>query len=827
LTPSDPIQWQRVEAIFFAALDVPPDARDRWLADHCADEPHLVSQVQALLQADARGDGQIERAVGEAMRTLTPVEPGVRLGAYMLVREIGRGGMGTVFQAIRADGEFHQTVAIKVIKRGLDTDAILRRFRQERHILARLDHPGIARLLDAGTSPDDRPYLVMEFVDGVPLADYQATLREKLSLFTGICEAVQHSHERQVLHRDLKPGNILVTAGGQAKLLDFGIAKWLDPELAPETAPETEYGHSPLTPDYASPEQLRHEPLTERTDVWALGVILREFTAGESALPGALRRIIRQATEPEPRHRYASAAALGLDLRRYLDGERVSARRWRIGRRTWLIAAAFTVIAGIGLWWTLARRQTAGSLDSLAVLPFVGLGASAADESLADGLTAELIQQLGAVPRLKVPGRTASWQYRGRVFDPREAGRALGVAAVLEGSVREWGGQVRIVVQLIAVRDGFHLWAGSYNRTGGNALRTQDEVARLIVDELRSRLAAGWNERGRSQPNGEAERAFLEGYQLFHAKSINEEWTGGIPPRLEASIAAFERAIQLDPEFAAAWAGLAEVSDWAVDLDESRRSAFRQRAEAAARRALDLEPTNALALLTLGNAYFAHDRNLRRAEPYLRRAVELSPRSTGMHSDYADLLFALGRHEEALSVLRRIQILEPGSPRPSGRIAVLAAMLGRHDEARAAARAALGRDPQYRHALWAAAFLSEREGAAVQAIEGYRKLLTLHPSDDRALASLGSLLARQGAKAEARGIAARLRSMTERGRRREVFEALVLASLGESAAALTLLEKAWERHDPNLINLELDPRFRSLSSEPRYQAILRRLAGLR
>ena len=822
-----------------------------------------------MLRMDEEASGRLDGVVAAAANSLPPGTretddyTGRRIGNYLLVREVGEGGMGVVYQGIRADGEFHQAVAIKVIRKRIRSESVLRRFRQERHILARLDHPNIARMFDAGTTAEGLPFLVMDYIDGRPVTAFceerGLDTHAKLKLFIEICEGVQHAHDRQVVHRDLKPNNILVTAEGRPKLLDFGIAKWLDPNIAPETAVKTATGFSPLTPEYASPEQQLGRAITERTDVFALGAVLFEMLTGEKAsaygplararLTGGLAPLLWKAMAPEPDERYSSAHELAEAVRRVMDHDgqtpipgcpddaiadgRAASRRpwWRTKRGMAWVAAVALASAAIIYWrfsfWTNEVR-------SVAVLPFVNLGTQATEDRVAEGLTEDIITQLALIPGLKVPSRTAVWQYRGKVLDPRDAGRALGVGTVLEGSVRRSGNRVRVVAQLIDVRDGFHLWAQSYDREGEDALAVQSAVSRLIGQDLQTRLSGdgNWNEAGRADPDGEAQRVYLEGYRLFQMDAIRREWAAlrdarGIPPRMVETIRAFERATELDPQFAGAWAGLAEVTEWAASWSDDARKQFRGQAEGAARKALSLEPTNAIAMATMGLIYHSHDWDLRRAEPYLRQAVELRPRSTGLQGDYANCLVALGRYDEARELLERGQILEPGSPRPSGRLALLMAQLGDSAEARRYAKDSLGRDPRYRYAMLALAYADELDGNLDAAENAYREILRVHPTEDRTLASLGALLARRGRRGEAVLMGARLRDMVTRGRRREVFEAIVRTALGDRRTALTRLEQAWERHDPNLLNLELELHLAPLAGEPRFEAIKAKLRALR
>src|SRR5688500_10138523 len=288
-----PERWQKVEEIFQAAVDLLPDERERYIAQVCANDTTLRRDVESLLsQHDSAGElldqpfyGNTELNVFESFVEEEDPMLGRRLGAYRIEREIGRGGMGAVYEASRADNEFNKRAAIKLVKRGMDTDFILRRFRKERQILAALDHPHIAGLMDGGTTDDGLPYFVMEYIEGQPLYSYcdahQLSISERLKLFRSICDAVHYAHQKQVVHRDIKPSNVLVTSEGVPKLLDFGFAKLLNPQLAGDiTHDPTATAMRLMTPEYASPEQVQGAPTTPSTDVYSLGVLLDELLTG-------------------------------------------------------------------------------------------------------------------------------------------------------------------------------------------------------------------------------------------------------------------------------------------------------------------------------------------------------------------------------------------------------------------------------------------------------------------------------------------------------------------------------------------------------------------
>ncbi|MEM7356684.1 MAG: serine/threonine-protein kinase, partial [Acidobacteriota bacterium] len=297
-----PERWQRLKEIFSQAAALPPEGREAFLAQSCGDDSAMRHEVESMLESDREtatldDDNPIVRFLGHTLPSGPFQER--RFGSYRAVGEIGRGGMAVVYAAVRDDDQYHQQVAIKLIKRGMDTDAIIARFRQERQILAHLVHPNIARLLDGGLTEDGLPYLVMEHIEGLPIHLYcernQLTTAERLQLFRTVCAAVHFAHQKLVVHRDLKPSNILVADDGEPKLLDFGIAKLLAPDSAISALAATVEGRAPMTPEYASPEQVRGEPTSTSSDTYALGVLLYQLLTGQR--PYRLERLSPQEME--------------------------------------------------------------------------------------------------------------------------------------------------------------------------------------------------------------------------------------------------------------------------------------------------------------------------------------------------------------------------------------------------------------------------------------------------------------------------------------------------------------------------------------------------
>ena len=396
-----PERWREAQRLFHEARDKPAAERSAFVAAEAAGDAELAAEVTSLLAADADSGGFLETPASP------PEAPRTRVGAWQILHEIGHGGMGTVYLGERADGPFKKRVAVKVVRRGMDTEAVLKRFRQERQILAGLEHPNIARLLDGGNTEDGLPYLVMEYVEGEPLTAWCTRrgldVAARLALFRTICATVQFAHQNLVVHRDLKPGNITVTADGTPKLLDFGIAKLLNADLAGTTRDLTVAGGGAFTPEYASPEQIKGERITTASDVWSLGVLLYELLAGvrpfgaagappgevakavletepekpsaaaaraggermRRRLEGDLDTIVLKALRKEPERRYASAEQLSEDLRRHLEGAPVKARRdtftYRTGKflsrhRAAVAAAALVLVALVGGILATARQ---------------------------------------------------------------------------------------------------------------------------------------------------------------------------------------------------------------------------------------------------------------------------------------------------------------------------------------------------------------------------------------------------------------------------------------------------------------------------------------
>jgi hypothetical protein len=462
-------RWRQVEPLLDAALDLPAEQRRAFLDSASAADAELRAEVERLLRACEESEHFLWKPAEELAAPMlanlaadfdrpAPAVPGTRIGAYRILEEAGRGGMAAVYRAERADGQFRKRVALKLVLAGaVPEEELLRRFREERQILAELEHPGIARLLDGGVTGEGLPWFAMEYVEGAPIDRYcderRLDVPARLALFCAVCDAVHHAHRRRIVHRDLKPGNILVTApgeeqtgAGRVKLLDFGIAKLLAAESGAEAGERTRPGLRLLTPEYASPEQVRGETVTPAADVYALGVLLIRLLSGRRAHAG-LDAIVRQATSERPEQRYTDAGELAAEVRRHLQGEPVEVRRGAHGLRAVLTFGAATLVLALALAAWFPRDESTAPVidpDAIVVAPF-HVAVEGPFDYLHEGLVDLLATSLnGETGSRAVDPRAAIAAWRGAIGSEPNAlapasaqriARGLGAGLLLMGTV--------------------------------------------------------------------------------------------------------------------------------------------------------------------------------------------------------------------------------------------------------------------------------------------------------------------------------------------------------------------------------------------------------
>ena len=781
---------------------------------------------------------------------------GQTLGHYRILEQIGAGGMGVVYRA--HDQRLDRDVAVKVLPPGtLADEAGRKRFRREALTLSKLNHPNIETIFDFDTQ-DGVDFLVMELIPGNALDQklLVGALSEKEVLRLGqqLAEGLAAAHAEGVIHRDLKPGNLHITADGRLKILDFGLARLLQPiSDAGVTESLTETQAVTGTLPYMAPEQLRGEKVDARSDIWAAGAVLYEMAAGQrpfgaklaSALSAdiqhkpslpprqlnpkislRLEEIILKCLEKEAENRYQSAKELHVDLRRLASpAVAAPASRARRGRGlyAWGALGSVGILFAAVLWLNVGRIREGlfGAprpvlIESLAVLPLANLSGQPEQEYFADGMTEELITDLAKIRALKVISRTSAMQYKGVRKPLPLIARELGVDGVIEGSVLREGDQVRITVQLIQGKTDQHLWANSYHRELRGVLALQGEVAQAIADEIKVQLTPQELARltAARAVNPEAYQLYLKGnFQLLKS---NEEG-------FRRAIEYFEQAIERDSTYASAYAGLsmayAEMGSWFGSLSQED---VRSKAKEAAMRAVQLDDRLAEAHFALGQVkrYFAWD--WPGTESEFTRGMELNANSSWARMNFANHLTAMGRFEESIAAGKQTLEIDPLSPAVYNELGWALKHAGRYQAALEQYRKGLELDPDFEQSRWVLGELYLETGRYQEALSETDKLVGLAPGKD-SMSWAANVYARVGRRAEARRILNELKERAKQEYVSPVAFARIFAGLGETEQALNLLEKAFADRDVRLVMLKVESAWAPLRSNPRFQDLLRRM----
>ena len=795
---------------------------------------------------------------------------GRRFGAYEVLRQIGEGGMGEVYLARRADDEYSKQVAIKLVRVRTGSDMLADRFRQERQILAGLEHPNIVRLLDGGTTEEGWPFFVLDYVEGQPIDAYcdahDLPVADRLRLFLDVCSAAQYAHERHIVHRDLKPGNILVSADGVVKLLDFGIAKVLMGDETRTFDGATAATGRMMTPEYASPEQVRGDPTTTATDIYALGVVLYRLltgrtpyrvtaqrphelmvaiceqeparpstaitkspTASASYLSADVDAIVLKALRKEPQHRYESAGAFAADIKRYLEGMPVTARRgtaaYRAGkffrRHRWAVAATLLValvaaIGSVAYVRTMSRRAGLANAPSrsVAILPFHAMGNVADEDYLAVGMADALINRLSNVRQLAVRPTSAILKY-GATSDVTAAARELRVDAVLDGRVQRQGNRIRVTAQLIGARDGATMWGDTFDEPFTDLFAVQDAISHRVAEALLRRLTP--DDRGRLAASGTKDP---EAFQLYLRGRY--QWNKRTEDGFRKAIELFTQAIERDPQYAAAHAGLSDIYLNLFDYGLMPAREATAKATAAATQALQLDDRLSEAHNSLAHVYL-HDWRWADAEREFKRAIDLSPSYPSAYHWYALYLTAVGRTKEAVAAIERAQELDPVSLRISADVGQAYNAARMPDRAIEQEGRVLELDPTFRVAFWIRGMAYEQKGMLREAIEQFREALKRAPTSRNYLAALAHALALQGDKMEARRIVVDLEQRRKPDDGGAFFIALVYVGLGETETALNWLQAACDERSGSVRYLKVEPRLDPVRYHPRFRALMQRV----
>jgi TolB-like protein/Tfp pilus assembly protein PilF len=758
---------------------------------------------------------------------------GRTLGIYEVLSLLGAGGMGEVYRA--RDSKLNRDVALKVLPNAFALDADrLARFRREAQAVAALNHPHIVTIFSI-EERDDVPFMTMELIEGRTLdreiPEGGLSVARFFDIAVALADALSAAHRKHIIHRDLKPANVMVTDDGSVKILDFGLARTVAPDVVNLAETVTAIGLTAAgtivgTIPYMSPEQVESKALDHRTDLFSLGIILYELATGErpfqgqssaglvssilkdhpeplakrrADLSGAVSRLIAQCLEKQPRDRIQTANEVLVEL--------------KAQRRAWELGAGAADRAVRDSTPPLVERAA-----SIAVLAFTDMSAAKDQDWFCDGIAEEILNALTPLKNLKVAARTSAFSFKGKGDDLRTIGEKLNVRTVLEGSVRRAGDRVRITVQLSDAQSGYQLWSERYDRELKDIFDVQDEIAKATAERLLVTLVGGKDDRlvDQATENIEAYQLYLQGRALVDRRGAN------VPTGLEL----LRKAVDLDPRYALAWAGVADALTVMAYSGAARGSESKREAMAAARRSIALDPTSAVGHTTLACAALLYENDRAAAKQSFERALQLKPSHAMGRCWYGNfyLGWACGDFEHAVPEVRRALDSDPLSAYVTMTLGVCLFTAGQLNEAIDVCRRATNLDPESFVSQWAlgiALGLAGRFEEALSSLHAAAQMSERHPLS---LVGLAGVYGPWGKVAEASAVHRELRDRASQRYVSPTHLALTAEAAGHREEALVFARRAWDEREPSFILWARHfPQYRALHSDPRFAAILREM----
>ncbi len=740
---------------------------------------------------------------------------------YEIIEELGKGGMGRVYRAY--DKQLEEEVAIKLLKSEIAADKkILDRFKNEIKLARKIIHKNVCRMHDLHEEKDIK-FITMEYVAGEDLKSMirmaaGLSIRAVLSIGKQICEGLAEAHGLGVVHRDLKPQNIMIDRSGNAKIMDFGIARSIREKGI--TGPSVLVG----TPEYMSPEQAEAKDVDHRSDIYSLGIVLYEMATSHKPFEGdtALSIAMKQKSESpkDPRDFNPQIPEeLGRLILKCMEKERERRYQGVDEIHSGLAAiASGTSTTGIAAAKVPDTKKIpeAEWKKSIAVLPFSNLSPDKEQEYFCDGLSEEIINALSHIRELRVVARTSAFAFKGKEIDIREVGKKLNVGTVLEGSVRKSGERLRITAQLVNIEDGYHIWSGQFDREMKDIFDIQEEISLTIVDHLKLKLLKDEKEKilKRATKDHEAYDAYLKGRYFWYRR---------YEKGLQRALQYFEQAIETDPGYALAYVGIADTFNFLGTFSFMPPHPAFSRSKAAAKKALEIDPELGEAYASLSWIGLWHDWDWPAAEKHSLKAIQLKPDYAPAHMWYGNILWCTGRFDESIREMQKACELEPLEPVDPTHLGLVLCMARRFDESIEELGKVIASDPEFSLAYWYQSFNLLAKKMWSEAIATLQKLVELTSGSVIALSTLGLAYGLAGMKNEALKILEQLDELSKDRYVGPFWRAVVWLGLGEKNRALENLGKAYSARDSVMASIKFWPLWDSLRSNPKFKALLKKM----
>ncbi len=883
-------QWQKAKDLLNAALKCSPDERLRFLDENCDGDEAVRREVESLLENSEDAAVFLEQpAVGEVAEAIAGNNEKLRvhqsISHYKILKMLGAGGMGEVYLA--QDTRLDRKVALKILPAAFAEDAErMRRFVREAKAASALNHPNILTIYETGEF-ENTNYIASEFVEGETLSERirrePMNLKALLEVAVQVAGALQAAHGAGIVHRDIKPDNVMIRPDGFVKLLDFGIAKLTEKKTEPldaEAATAIKSGTTPGmiigTANYMSPEQARGKAVDARTDIFSFGIVLYEMLSGKRAfegenamdvissilqkepvplsrltpdVPHEIERIVGKALRKDCEERYQTAKDLLIDLKdarqdlefqnkleRTASPNREQAETQIVNATTrdtpptassaeyiaaeiknhksGFIALSVLLLAaiGFGYWFFFSHSK---QIESIAVMPFVNESGDANVEYLSDGMTETLISSLSQIPNLNVKARSSVFRYKGKETDAATIGKQLNVQAIVHGTVVQRGQDLALHIELVDAQTENALWSADYKQPMTNLVSLQNEIARDVSQKLKIKLSGADEQKVAKNytENAEAYQLYLKGQYV---------WNKFTPEDLQKSIEYYNQAIEKDPNYALAYAGLAAAYSVLGNAYLPPNEAY-PKAKAYAAKALAIDDTLSEAHMTMGAVRLLYDWNWAEAAKELKRAQTLNPNYAPAHQLYGYYLEAMGRVDEAQAEMKRALELDPLSLIINADAGYFFYYARQYDQSGAQCQKTINLDPHFFIAYFCLGQAYEQKKMYPQAIETFQKGVNLAGRDPQLIAALGHAYALSGERDKANQILAELREMSKHRYVSPYLFAIVYLGLGDKDQTFAWLDKAFQDRSFFLIWLKVEPLFDPLRDDSRFQDLLRRV----